>query len=147
MSGETKSKIIFDKPKAILFKVLGVLCPYSFAKTKLIKYSIENCGFFINKHFFDTNILDLIPKIKKFYDQIIIQNATCPTVSFENVINILSIEDADQRKKAFEDNALVIIKFKKELILFLNYTFQFASSTSPVNEIQNRIWAGNSLSF
>lgn len=73
----------YKKPKAIVLKILGVCCPFSFAKIKLINYSIENCKKFIDKHILDKNIIDLLPKLQKFYSNFAIEHQNFPIIPFD----------------------------------------------------------------
>lgn len=136
-------KVSIEKPNAIVFKVLGVLVPYSFGEVKLIKYSIENCSQFLDGHLFSSKVLKLLPKIKKSYDSIVAGNAKCPSVSFDRFFRILNIEDEAQRRKEIESNREAIKEFKSKLTAFLVFVFNDSSqssSESPANEIQNLIW-------
>ena len=136
-SGE---KIAFPKPRAIVFKILGVLVPYSFGEVRLIKYSVENCAQFLDSHLLDPSVLKLLPKIKKNYDSIATTNTSCPAVSFDGFFRILNIEDEAERKKEIDSKRETINEFKSKLTAFLVFAFQTASSESPANEIQNLIW-------
>lgn len=128
------------KPKAILLKIWGVCCPFQFAKTTLVEYSIENCEKFLDQHLLDANIIKILPKLQKFYHHIIIDNQNCPIVSFDQFFRILDIEDENERKKQFIEKGAVVNDFKTKLNHFLQWSFRFANSSTPVNEIQNLIW-------
>lgn len=136
-------KVIFERPNAIVLKLLGVLVPYSFGEKKLIKYSIENCLPFLDKNLFSPAVLKLLPKLKNSHAIIAAGNAKCPTVSFDKLFRILDIEDEAQRKKEIESNGEAIKEFKSKLTAFLVFAFNDASqssSESPANEFQNLIW-------
>lgn len=139
-------KIRYEKPKAIVLKIFGVLVPNSFAKYKLMDYSIENCYKYLDVHFFEPNVLKLIPKIKKFYETFIIDNSNCPVVQFDEFCEILKIQNEIIRKKLFDEKSQLVNDFKTKLTAFLIYAFQHADSTSPVNELQNLIWEDGYLS-
>lgn len=134
-------KISFEKPRAIVLKVLGVLVPYSFGEVKLVQYSISNCSQFLDSNLLNTNLLKLLPKIRKSYESIATANTACPSVPFDNFFRILNIEDEEKRKKELESKREAINDFKRKLTAFLVFAFHnHSSSDSPANEIQNLIW-------
>lgn len=137
MNETPDGKVILEKPKSILLKIIGVVCKTSF-KNKLIDYSIENCSSFLDSHLLDANILKLMPKIRKYYESC--KNPDCPYVPWANFCDILNIEDENERKKHLTDKNPIVSDFKKNLHLFLSWSFKFAESGSVVNEIQNEIW-------
>ncbi|RWS08289.1 enolase-phosphatase E-1-like protein [Dinothrombium tinctorium] len=107
-----------EKPKAILLKILGVTTSWKFAKVDLINYIVPNLRDYLDAHWEEENLKNLINAMKAQNAKEIHDGVKCPEIRGE--------------KDALKSSVLDYVKWSIKNVPI--------KSNTPLNDLQGFIW-------